>query len=127
MLHVALNSMRYDRFFIFFYIIIPSPDFLSLYLRELQLKIFFYLTESKVAVELCSILTSDGVPLCFGKNSFPGHLGSREGGGGEASKNKLKDASFIFSTTKVTILSIFRTHAQKEYRIFFGNEGHLYP
>ena len=37
-------------------------------------------------------------------------------GGGEASKNKLKDASIIFSMTNVTILSIFRTHAQKEYR-----------
>ena len=37
-------------------------------------------------------------------------------GGGEASKNKLKDASFIFSMTNVTILSIFRTHAQREYR-----------
>ena len=37
-------------------------------------------------------------------------------GGGEASKNKLKDASFIFSMTNVTILSIFRTHAQKKYR-----------
>ena len=36
--------------------------------------------------------------------------------GGKASKNKLKDASFIFSMTNVTILSIFRTHAQKEYR-----------
>ena len=48
-------------------------------------------------------------------------------GGGEASKNKLKDASYIFSMTNVTILSIFRTHAQKEYRNFFGNEGHLYP
>ena len=33
--------------------------------------------------------------------------------GGKASKNKLKDASFIF-----TILSIFRTHAQKDYRNF---------
>ena len=33
--------------------------------------------------------------------------------GGEASQNKLKDASFIFSMTNVTILSIFRTHAQK--------------
>ena len=31
--------------------------------------------------------------------------------GGKASKNKLKDASFIFSMTNVTILSIFRTHA----------------
>ena len=38
------------------------------------------------------------------------------GGGGKASKNKLKDASFIFSMTNVIILSIFRTHAQKEYR-----------
>ena len=36
-------------------------------------------------------------------------------GGGEASKNKLKDTSFIFSMTNITILSIFRTHAQKEY------------
>ena len=43
-----------------------------------------------------------------------GHLGSR-GGGGEASKNKLKDTSFIFSMTNITSLSIFRTHAQKEY------------
>ena len=34
----------------------------------------------------------------------------------KASKNKLKDASFIFSMANVTILSIFRTHAQKEYR-----------
>ena len=38
------------------------------------------------------------------------------GGGGKASKNKLKDVSFIFSMTNVTILSIFRSHAQKEYR-----------
>ena len=37
-------------------------------------------------------------------------------GGGEASKNKLKDASFIFSMTIVIILCIFRTHVQKEYR-----------
>ena len=36
--------------------------------------------------------------------------------GGKASKNNLRGASFIFSMTKVTILSIFRTHAQKEYR-----------
>ena len=41
-----------------------------------------------------------------------GHLGS---GGGEASKNKLKDTSFIFSMTNIKVLSIFRTHAQKEY------------
>ena len=38
------------------------------------------------------------------------------GPGGKASKNKLKDASFIFSITNVTIVCIFRTHAQKEYR-----------
>ena len=37
------------------------------------------------------------------------------GGGGEASKNKLKDTSFIFSMTNITILSIFPTHAQKKY------------
>ena len=49
------------------------------------------------------------------------HLGSRGGGG--ASKNKLKDASFIFSMTNVTILSIFRTHAQKEYRKVLEMKG----
>ena len=43
--------------------------------------------------------------------------------GGKASKNKLKDASFIFSMTNVTILCIFRTHAQKEYRIFLEMMG----
>ena len=36
--------------------------------------------------------------------------------GGKASKNKLKDASFIFSMTNVTILSIFRLHAQRKNR-----------
>ena len=36
--------------------------------------------------------------------------------GGKASKIKLKDASFIFSMTNVTILSLFCTHAQKKYR-----------
>ena len=36
--------------------------------------------------------------------------------GGKASKSKLKDANLIFSMKNVTILSIFRTHAQKEYR-----------
>ena len=40
-----------------------------------------------------------------------GHLGSR----GEASKNKMKDTNFSFPMTKVTILGVFRTHAQKEY------------
>ena len=42
-----------------------------------------------------------------------GILGLGEGGG--ASKNKLKDTSFIFPMTNVTILGVFRTHAQKEY------------
>ena len=41
-----------------------------------------------------------------------GHLGSR----GKASKNKLKDTIFIFPMTNVTILGVFRTHAQKEHR-----------
>ena len=34
---------------------------------------------------------------------------------GEVSKNKLKDTSFFFSMTNITILSLFRTHAQKEF------------
>ena len=45
------------------------------------------------------------------------------GQGGEASENKLKDASFIFSMTNVTILSIFRTHAQKKYRKVLEMKG----
>ena len=44
-----------------------------------------------------------------------GHLGSRGGGGGEASKNKLKDTSFTFPVTNVTFLSIFRAYAQEGY------------
>ena len=43
-----------------------------------------------------------------------GHLGSR--GDGETSKSKLKDTSFSFPVTSVTILSIVRTYAQKGYR-----------
>ena len=43
--------------------------------------------------------------------------------GGKASKNKMKDASFIFSMTNVTILSIFRTHKQKEYRKVLEMKG----
>ena len=43
-----------------------------------------------------------------------GHLGSR-GGRGEASKNKLKDTSFIFPMTNVTILGVFRTYEKKVY------------
>ena len=43
-------------------------------------------------------------------------LGGGGGGGREGtSKNKLKDTSFIFPMTNVTILGVFRTHAQKEY------------
>ena len=38
--------------------------------RTATLDLFFDLAESKVAVFLCSILTSDGIPFCFGKNSF---------------------------------------------------------
>ena len=44
-------------------------------------------------------------------NCPKGILGS---GGGEASKNKLKGTSFIFSMTNITILRLFRTHALKE-------------
>ena len=47
-------------------------------------------------------------------NICKGHFGSR-GGGGVASKNKLNDTSFILLMTNVTILGVFRTHAQKEY------------
>ena len=43
--------------------------------------------------------------------------------GGKTSKNKLNDASFIFSMANVTILSIFRTHAQKEYRKVSKRKG----
>ena len=43
--------------------------------------------------------------------------------GGKASKNKLKDASFLFSMTNVTILSIFRAHAQKEYHKVLEMKG----
>ena len=35
--------------------------------------------------------------------------------GGKASKNKRKDTIFIFLMTNVTLLGVFRTHAQKEY------------
>ena len=37
-------------------------------------------------------------------------------GGVGASKHKLKDTNFIFPMTNVTVLSVFRTHAQNEYR-----------
>ena len=39
--------------------------------RTATLDFFFDLAESKVTMFLCSILTSDGVPFCFGKNLFP--------------------------------------------------------
>ena len=56
-------------------------------------------------------------------NCPKGILGLGGGGGGKASKNKLKDASFVFSMTNVTILSIFRTHAQNEYRKVLEMKG----
>ena len=63
-----------------------------------------------------------------------GHHGSRG-----ASKNKLKDTSFIFSMTNVITLSIFRTHAHDEFLkvlemkstsilfLLFENEQCIYP
>ena len=48
-------------------------------------------------------------------NICKGHLGFGGVGGGEASNNKLKDTSFIFPMTNVTISGVFRTHTQKEY------------
>ena len=45
-------------------------------------------------------------------NICKGHFGSKEGG---ASKNKLNDTSFILLMTNVTILGVFRMHAQKDY------------
>ena len=49
-------------------------------------------------------------------NICKGHFGSGGGvGGGDSSKNKLKDTSLIIPMTNVTILGVFRTHAQKEY------------
>ena len=55
-------------------------------------------------------------------NICKGHFGL----GRKASKNILKDTSLIFQMTNVTILGVFRTRAQKEYK-GFGNEAHLYP
>ena len=54
--------------------------------------------------------------ICMATFNCPKGILGLGGGGGKASENKLKDISFIFSMTNVTILSIFRTHAQKEYR-----------
>ena len=44
-------------------------------------------------------------------NICKGHFGSVGG----ASQNELKDTIFIFPMTNVTILGVFRMHAQKEY------------
>ena len=41
-----------------------------------------------------------------------GHFGSK---GVKHLKTKLKDTNVIFPVTNVTILGVFRTHAQKEY------------
>ena len=60
------------------------------------------------------------VYICIGTFNYPKGI---SGLGGKASKNKLKDAGFIFSMTDVTILSIFRTHAQKEYRKVLEMKG----
>ena len=62
--------------------------------------------------------------ICIATFNCPkGILGLGGGRGGEASKNKLKDTSFILSMTNVTILSIFRTLAQKEYRKILEMKG----
>ena len=44
-------------------------------------------------------------------------------GGGGGSKNNLKDDNFSFSKTNITISSIFRTHAQKEYSKVLETKG----
>ena len=54
-----------------------------------------------------------------GKSLSIGYLGSR----GKASKNKLKDTSFIFPMTNVTIVGVFRTRAQKEYSKVFETKS----
>ena len=63
------------------------------------------------------------IPLPFGQryvainiyNICKGHFGSRGGGGGDASINKLKDTSFIFPMTNIAILELFCMHAQTEF------------
>ena len=40
-------------------------------LQNDDFRFFFDMAESQVAGDLCSILTSDGVPFPCGKNSFP--------------------------------------------------------
>ena len=61
--------------------------------------------------------------VCIATSNCPKGILGLGGGGGKASKNKLKYASFIFSMTNVTILSIFSTHAQKEYRKVLEMKG----
>ena len=41
-------------------------------------------------------------------------MGLGGGGGVKHLKNKLKDTSFIFPVTNVTLLGVFRSHVQKE-------------
>ena len=53
------------------------------------------------------------VYVCSDMSLSKGHLGSKGGG---ASKNKLKDTSFTFPVTNVTILNILHPHAQEGYR-----------
>ena len=47
--------------------------------------------------------------------------------GGKASKNKLKDASFIFSMAKVTIFKYISYACAEGIPQSFEKEGHLYP
>ena len=61
--------------------------------------------------------------ICIATFNCPKGIFGLGGGGGKASRNKLKDASFIFSMTNVTILSIFCTHVQKDYCKVFEMKG----
>ena len=55
-----------------------------------------------------------------------GHLGSRGGGGGEASKNKLKNQFHLFNVKHLNFKYISSACAEGILQSF-GNEGHLYP
>ena len=61
--------------------------------------------------------------ICIATFNCPKGILGLGGGGGKASKSKLKDASFTLSMTNVTILSIFRMHVQKEYRKVLEMKG----